>query len=105
MIDCIDRQKAILELQSYDNNGFINKATRNIPEILSPKNVPSEDVIERHEVERMIDNIRKEVLEYVNDLDIANEVCTVFDNHITELKNSKKRSYNFYYYKRWENTI
>lgn len=38
----------------------------------------------------MIDNIRKEVLEYVNDLDITNEVCTVFDNHITELKNNKK---------------
>ena len=58
MAEYIDRELAIQEMQSWDNNGFINKPTRKIPQILSEKNVPTADVIERAKVDKAIEELQ-----------------------------------------------
>lgn len=60
MAEYIDRELAIQEIQSWDNNGFISKPTSKIPQILSEKNVPTADVIERSKVDKAIKEIEKE---------------------------------------------
>ena len=36
--------------------------------------------------EAVLDKIRAEVLEYIDDLDVAYEICGVFDKYVTERK-------------------
>ena len=40
-------------------------------------------------LEGMLDNIRGEILEYIDDLNIANEICDIFDKYKTEDEGSK----------------
>ena len=71
MAEYIDRELAIQEIQSWDNNGFINKPTSKIPQILSKKNVPTADVIERSKIDKTIAEIKELYTEWENSTDDA----------------------------------
>lgn len=42
-----------------------------------------EDVITINEFRSVLDNIETEILTYIDDLDVVNAICDIFDNHIS----------------------
>lgn len=48
------------------------------------------NLLEELEQEPSLDKIRKEVLEYIDDLDIAYEICDIFDKYKTESEEANR---------------
>ena len=86
-MELIDRQRAIEEIQSYDNNGFITKPTSKIPEMLSEKELPTIQALSLDDLQDMREEILSQVVT-TNDgifLDLE-EVGTILYKYIAKAK-------------------